>query len=806
MKTFLRILAFLLVLFAIGGAMAYYSFQPSYSGTVSLKNLEEAVEVLYDEYGVPHIYAENEEDAYRALGYVHAKDRLFQMELIRRAATGRLSEMFGKATIEADRLFRALGLEEKASAWVEEHFGVIEHPYQKVTLAYLDGINQYLFEGQLPPEFHILQLPKDSFTLKNIYHVSGYMAFGFAQAHKVDPIVTKIQRELGVEYLKDWILDWNPKDQKIPVYPSDSTQGMTSLEEQNEVLGNIAHTVSEVLDNLPVAPFIGSNAWVIGGDKTKSGKVILANDTHIRHSMPGTWFEAHLETPDFSVYGVHLACSPFAFVGHNRHLAWGLTMFENDDIDFYREKVNPKNSNEVWFEDHWEKLEVRKEVIQVKGAEEVTFEVRTSRHGPIVNDALENVGNNASEPIAMWWTFHHISTRLSEVAYIFNHSQNIEAFQRGVAMIEAPGLNVMYGDEEGNIAWWAAAKLPKRPAHVHSKMILDGASGKDEVLGYYDFSENPHSINPPSGFVYSANNQPDSINGVLYSGYYVPEDRARRIVDLLRKENEWTAEKVQQMQTDAVSTVDVQNVQVLLDAIADKEIFSKSALHEKAIDVVSSWDGSHTVEAVAPTIYYRWLIEVVKGAFEDELGKRDYRTISNTFLMRRTIAPFLQNDSSKWWNNVRTKELMEKRGDIIGGAFDQAIQELEEQFGADVGDWTWGKVHTISYAHPLGNAKPLDQLFNYGPFPVMGGNETINNMQYVLKDNGEYEVLGSPALRFIRDFSNTACSYNVHPHGQSGNPLSPFYTNQVELYLGGKYRKVALEKSVVEVVGKLELR
>ena len=366
-------------------------------------------------------------------------------------------------------------------------------------------------------------------------------------------------------------------------------------------------------------------------------------------------------------------------------------------------------------------------------------------------------------------------------------------------MLEAPGLNVMYGDEEGNIAWWAAAKLPKRPEHVHSKMILDGASGEDEVLGYYDFSENPHSINPPSGFVYSANNQPDSTNGILHAGYYVPEDRAKRIVELLRKENQWTAEKVQKMQTDVTSTVDVQNVQTLLDVIAEQEVASKSTLHEEAIDAISSWDGSHSLEAIAPTIYYKWLIGVVKGAFEDELGQEDYRVISNTFLMRRSIAPFLQNDSSQWWNNVATKELVESRSDIISQAFDESVEELKEKWGENVADWKWGKAHTIIYEHPLGAVKPLDYSFNRGPFPVVGGNETINNMQYILMENGEYKVRGLPALRFIKDFAADGKTFNINPSGQSGNPLSPFYADQIEMYLNGKYRTILMEKGEIEV-------
>jgi penicillin amidase len=445
------ILALLIIIPAalLGGLMYLYSLQPQYSGRLTLAGLQQEVEVIFDPYGIPHIYGQSQEDVYFALGYVHAQERLFQMEMMRRVAAGRLAEILGEKLVKTDKFFRTLGLLEQADLNAALFFKDPSAPWKKAALAYLAGVNQYVEQGDTPLEFRILGIPKEKFTPKDIYLNGALMAFGFAAGFQMDPLVTRTYHKLGWDYLKDWVLGWPPGAQKIPVYPSNYSAAAEAL----------PSAIHEMMADLPVSAWIGSNGWVISGKKTKSGEVIFANDTHMAYSQPSVWYEAHLECPGFSFYGNHAAGVPFALIGHNRFAAWGLTMFENDDVDFYKERLNPENPNQVWFIDHWEDLNIRQATIKVKGGKEITFKVRSSRHGPILNQVDDMVAQAGSDPVAVWWAFNKFPTQSIQAFYVLAHSRSIKDARRAASMIDAVGLNVMYGDRDGDVAWWASAKL-----------------------------------------------------------------------------------------------------------------------------------------------------------------------------------------------------------------------------------------------------------------------------------------------------------------------------------------------------------
>ncbi|MEO6167434.1 MAG: penicillin acylase family protein, partial [Chitinophagales bacterium] len=303
------------------------STKPVYKGEQTVKGLKEQVRVLYDDFGIPHIYAANEPDAFFALGYVHAQDRLFQMELLRRVGSGRLSEIFGKEMIEVDRLFRTLGTEDAAKKSAAAFLSSDTAAYQKNALAYLAGINQYIEKGKTPVEFQLLGIEKQKFTPEDIYRIVGYMSFNFAEALRSDPIFQKIKDQLGTAYLKDIAKEYQSGSFKIPIH------------EQDTAITNISKAITIIFNQLPVAPWIGSNGWVLASSRSASGKVLFANDTHIGYSQPSVWYEAHLEAPRYSFYGNFLAGVPFAVIGHSKFASWGLTMFENDDMDIFREKV-----------------------------------------------------------------------------------------------------------------------------------------------------------------------------------------------------------------------------------------------------------------------------------------------------------------------------------------------------------------------------------------------------------------------------------------------------------------------------------
>ncbi|MBT8371808.1 MAG: penicillin acylase family protein [Deltaproteobacteria bacterium] len=772
----------------LGIVMWLYSLQPEYSGRLTLSGLKEKVEIIFDPYGIPHIYSHNEEDVYFALGYVHAQERLFQMEIMRRVAAGRLAEILGEKLVKTDKFFRTLGMLEQAEINATQFFQDPSSPWQNSALAYLAGVNQFVEQGDTPLEFRILGIPKKKFTPRDIYLNGALMAFGFASGFQMDPLVTKAYHKLGWDYLKDWVLGWPQGAQKIPVYPSNYSATVETL----------ATSISEIMTGLPVSAWIGSNGWVLSGKKTRSGKVIFANDTHMAYAQPSVWYEAHLECPEFSFYGNHAAGIPFALIGHNRFSAWGLTMFENDDVDFFKERLNPKNPNQVWFVDHWEDLEIRQETIKVKGGNNVTFEVRSSRHGPILNEVDDMVAQTGGDPVSVWWVFKKFPSQTIQSFYMLAHSRSMSEARKAASMIDGVGLNVMYGDRDGNIGWWAAGKLIKRPDHVNSKLFLDGASGKDEPLAYYDFSENPQSENPPDGYVFSANNQPDTLTDKLYPGYYVPEDRALRIVKYLDSETNWSVEATKKMNTDCISMVFAEVTAEIFKTLKADKILQSTSNHEKAFNVLQKWDGDHQIHDVAPTIFYVLLSSIMQNTMADELGDDDFKAIVSSHLMKRTIPVIIKNDKSLWWDNINTSIVKETRQMIFARSFDQTIKGLVKQLGPDISTWHWGKVHTLEHAHPLSRQKPLDKLFNVGPFAAMGGNETIVNLGFRLNSEGRYPVHFGPAMRIIIDFADIENSVSINPTGQSGYFLSTHYDDQASLFNTGQFRKQMMNRNEIE--------
>ncbi|MEY4135555.1 MAG: hypothetical protein RL386_1905 [Bacteroidota bacterium] len=789
-KTAMRILkkiAVALLLLVFIGAVASMVFlqkaKPRLKGTTELSGIGADVEVYFDEFGVPHIYANSEEDAHVALGYVHAQDRLFQMEMIRRLSKGQLAEILGPDLLKADRLFRTLGLAELAKKSAAEFNALPDNdPMKKATLAYFRGINAFMEKGPTPLEFTLLGIPKRPFTIEDTYSIFGYMAFSFAMAFRTDPLVEMIRERHGQAYLDDLDVHWTPGSATIPSF------GRNPL---GEGLSQ-APGLESILSAFPVAPWIGSNAWVIGPQKTKSGKVIFSNDTHMGFAQPSVWYEAHLEYPGGGLYGSHLAGVPFAIPFHTRDFAVGMTMLENDDIDLFREKLNPENPAQVWFRDHWEDLAVRLEVIKVKGQKEVVLEVKSSRHGPFINDVFDEVKRLTDEPVAAWWTFRELPNASLRAIYNMSRAKSFEEVRAAAALGNAPGLNIMYGDKDGNIAWWAMARLPRRPAHVNSKLLLDGSSGVDEILGYLDFSENPQSENPPSGYVYSANNQPDSTGGIYHPGYYLPRDRAQRIIRLLEGENAWDLQKAQQMILDNQSAV----APALVDVIV-RNARPNTDLERKCLNILKNWDGGSGLDAVAPTIYAKMVFLISEKTFLDELGGPDFENFLGTHLYKRSLQVLLEKDTSAWYDNVKTNKVRESRSDIIDAAFHQGISELGQQLGQETDQWKWGKVHTLEHPHALGQVPLLAKIFNVGPFPVPGNTEVINNLMFKPNGSGKYAVTAGPAKRRIVDFSDVEHSVNVLPSGQSGNLLSPHYDDQARLFAEGKFRLQKMNKSEI---------
>ena len=781
MKGFLKIIkiVFLVCVLVFVAAWLYSrTLYPTYEGELSLENLSENVTVHFDENGVPHINAETQKDAYTALGYVHAQDRLWQMELIRRIAPGRLSEIFGDKLVETDVFFAGLGLVEDANESIAK-IDINSEAY-KLTIAYLDGVNQFVEEGATPIEYNLIGLEKTKFTVNDVYNVFGYMSFSFAIAQKTDPLLQEIKEKLGDNYLAEL---------EIPVY---SNTALLKSEKNPIVKASFAKAMTAMYEQLPISPFIGSNSWVIAADKTKNGKVIFANDPHIGFSQPSVWYQSHIKTPDYEMYGYSLALTPFPLLGHNRDYAYGLTMFENDDVDFYIEKNNPENLNEYETPTGFSTYKTVQKTIKIKGAPDTTFTVKISRHGPIMNNLLKQIDDQ--RPIAMQWIYKKTDNQIIDVGYQISHAKSLHDFKEGAKLLHAPGLNMMYGDAKDNIAWIASGKLYKYRDSINTKLYLDGASGKDEILSYVDFEDNPQSINPASNYVYSSNNQPDTIAGVLYPGYYLPEDRGQRIEQLLEVKNDWTQEDVQQMIFDVTSPVVPQVIANLVASIKT-ENFTKN--EQEALQNLKDWNGEYKKEDTAPTIYNRFLYEFLEGTFKDELGE-SFPMFMQTPLMKKMIAVQAKKTVSVWFDDVTT-EPKETKSDIVQRSFINAISFLENQLGDTVSLWSWSKVISVEHGHALAaGGETLRKIFNVGPFSMDGGNEVINNQLFTLNETGIYKVKAGPSTRRVIDFSKIENSVSILPTGQSGNIFSKHYKDQAQKYLNGEFVKTILNKDEIE--------
>lgn len=778
LKIVFKLIIAVLILVLVGGLLLKQTLKPTYSGELKLNNLSDRVTVYFDEVGVPHINAENQKDAYTTLGYAHAQDRLWQMELIRRIAAGRLAEVFGKDLVRTDKFFSGLGIEDAAEKTINELDKNSES--YKLAEAYLNGINQFIEKGNTPLEFYLVGLEKEKYTIKDVYNVFGYMAFSFAIAHKTDPMLTEIKEKLGDVYINE-LLEGNYNNSTF-----------IKNQKNDVVKAQFASAINNLIDNLPMPLFIGSNSWIVAPEKTKNGKVLFANDPHIGYSQPSVWYQNHIKTPNYEMYGFNLALTPFPLLGHNRNYAYGLTMFENDDVDFYYEQNNPNNPLEYKTPNGYEKYKLIDKTIKIKGSVDTTYQVKVSKHGPVMNGLIDFIDDD--RPIAMQWIFTKLKNELLQLSYKMAHANSLLDFKKAAEKLHAPGLNIMYGDAKDNIAWFASGKLYKYRDSLNTKLILDGASGKDEILEYLDFDENPQAINPDWNYVYSANNQPDSIAGKLYPGYYLPEDRALRIVSLLEEKNDFTKEDFAEMLNDVTSPVVPQISRSLLKNV-DKEELTPS--EKKAMHILRNWEGNYTKEAIAPVIYTRFYYEFVTSTFKDEMGDA-FNQFINTPFEEKTVAKQVRKEKSVWWDNVLTPEKETKR-EIITTSFQKAILFLQKQLGENIDDWKWERVTTVEHEHPIGKAGGLlRKLFNVGAFTTNGGAEVINNQNYKIDSTGYYKIHSGPSTRRVVDFSDVENSIAILPTGQSGNVFSKHYKDQAEKYVNGKFIKMKLNQQEIE--------
>ncbi|MDE2429877.1 MAG: penicillin acylase family protein, partial [Burkholderiales bacterium] len=744
--------AFLALILICGGTGAWYFYgkHVQRDGEIVLSHLTSPVTVRYDERGVPHIQAGNESDMYRALGYVHAQDRLFQMEMVRRLARGELAEILGPKLVDLDRLFRTLNLRAHAEAYVQK---MDKHAASSLALdAYLDGINQYQATHKAPFEFDLLGIPKRPFTAVDTVAVSGYMAYSFAAAFRTEPALTYIRDKLGADYLRIFDLEWHPDG----VLNRSPQLGQSDWNK----LSLIANASQQAIQDAGLPQMEGSNAWAVSGQHTSSGKPLLAGDPHIAFSAPAVWYEAHLSAPGFELYGHHQVLNPMALLGHNQQFGWSLTMFQNDDIDLIAEKLNPQNPNQVWYHGKWVDLQSREEIIKVKGAAPVRLILRHSPHGPIITDAFKD--NFGDTPVALWWTFLETENPVLQAFYELNRADTLAKARSAASKIDAPGLNIVWANAHGDIGWWAAAKLPVRPPGVNPAFILDGSSEQADKLGFTPFSDNPHEENPARGYIVSANHQPQSAAGLQIPGYYNLHDRAQRLDTLLGQlGKQWNLKNTQAVQLDVRTAYSGRVLNVLLPVL--KDVVTKDN-EKRLLEQLAKWDGDYKMGSIAPTLFSQLLYQITYDAMADEMGAVQFSNLLRTRALDEAIPRLLADASSPWWDVKNTPEV-ETRRDVIAKAWSDSLAHLQKVFGDDSSKWTWGRAHTLTHKHPLSQQKPLDKLFNIGPFSVPGGREVPDNLSEPIGP-APWDVVYGPSTRRVIDFADPDHSVGINPVGQ----------------------------------------
>jgi len=768
------LLGLIIVIFI--GLYAYLrSTLPDYDGELAVPGIKERVEIIRDAYAMPHIYAQTDEDAFFALGYCMAQDRLFQMDMVRRAARGRLAEILGKDLVPVDKFFRTItagrSFEEIASNYTPE--------FRSPANAYAAGVNYFIenHKGPLPIEFTILGYEPEPWKLTDGVAVHYYMAWDLNSAFDIEMLFASVINKVGKEMAKDLFPDY-PKN-----YPTIIPKATASL--------NFTKTLAFAREVLGAEGGGASNNWVVSGKKSATGMPILANDPHLGHGAPGIWYEAHLVSPSMNVSGSILPGMPFVVIGANEHVAWGVTNVEADDTDFYIEKINPANPNQYEYESRWENMTIRDEIIKIKGAEDEKFRVRLTRHGPII-DEVYKFEEAKGTALSMRWTAYE--KLQAEAFYYLNIAKSIDDIEKALEFYKCPGQNFVYADKKGNIGFWAAVGIPIRDG-FSGAFPVPGWDGNYEWKGYVPTREQPHLRNPARQWIATANNKHVGDDyPYIISHYYAMPDRFVRIEEMISEKEKLAVNDFKRMHSDFHMVLAKEWVPMMLNSLSDKDLSEKE---QNALITMKDWDFVADTEGVAPTVFHATINEMVKNAFKKRLGEELYEQyINKSNVAFNAMRNLIAQGQSVWFDDPET-QAVENLSEIIIKSFKEAIAYLNETMGSNVDDWQWGKLHTLTLYHPFGKSSSLMGYFmNIGPFPMGGSIATVNPQPYKLIN--PWEGYHGASLRYIIDFSNMENSRRVIPAGISGNFMSPHYDDQAELWRTGKYRPFVLDRKSVE--------
>ncbi|MCK5066542.1 MAG: penicillin acylase family protein [Bacteroidales bacterium] len=788
MKIFKRVITIILIVMvlALAAGMIFLNSVktravPDYNANVDLENLTAPVTVYRDSLGIPHIYADNEEDLYRTVGYVMAQDRLWQMDLMRRITTGSLSEVLDPGLVDADLLFRALDFPGKSAKVLARTDPEIISCLE----AFADGINQFINQNQkkLSFEFTMLGYKPDPWKPIHTINLIGYMAWDLSSGWSTDMALYKMQQVLPDTLFQELLPEL--KFQSIPVFPE-----YMSSDETLELQSSMDDAIG-IIEELGLQVFEASNNWAVSGKKSETGMPIMANDMHLGLMSPGIWYQMHhVIEGELNVTGVVLPGSPYVIAGHNEDIGWGMTNVTVDDLDFYLETINPADSNQYLLDGAWVDMRIAEEEIVVKGLDEPLTRINRYTHrGPVVSE-FKGVKDKV---ISARWQGNEYSNEVRSI-HLLNRAGNWTEFRDAVTTLNSVNQNIVYADRFGNIGLQTSAGIPIR--REGGILVYPGDTSLYDWMGQIPFEELPFTYNPECGYVSSANNKTVNEDYPYYIGsWFSLPNRIGRIREMLEETEVLGTDDFKRMLRDQTSHLALKMTPIYLEALEDLV----EEVEAEAYQQLASWDYDMKSSSPAALIFEIMWLELTRAMFHDELGDKLYPLMmSNNIIPRNLVNRVRITGASGWCDDVNTPDQIETFHDNIRTAFRQTVDTLSSMYGEDPAAWEWGKLHKVALIHPMGSVNIVDKLFrvNRGPYSIGGSYHTVCPYSYPIgsgfvADHGASE-------RHIFNTADWDQSWSVIPTGTSGVPASPHYLDQTTLYINNQFHRDHFSREAVE--------
>ena len=754
------------------GLILVYRPLATIDGEFRLLGLDQRAEVLRDTYGVPHIYAQTPHDLFYLQGYVTAQDRLFQMELYRRAGSGRLAEVLGEPALDSDKQFRTFGLARVAAL----ELPLLREDTRSNLDAYAQGVNKFL-EGHgdsLPLEFVILGYRPERWSMLDSLVVAKLQAYDAANNLDQELLRAGLASRFGTGVLATLMPDPSGHAASVDERAWLAVAPYLSAGRTGQP-GAIA-----LSSYLPGAgDSIGSNCWALGGTRTVTGKPILAGDPHLAVRNPSLWYEIGLEGAGYKLVGFSFAGIPGIVIGHNDHIAWSFTYAYTDTQDLFVERQDPTDPRRFEYKGQFEAATFVRETIAVKGrADPVVVDVVVTRHGPIITSLLE--GQTA--PLALRWTALDPG-RLVDFTFELARAGSWRDFRAAAADFSGAAVSACYADVDGHIGYQLIGQLPARRGD--GQMPVPGWTGEYDWTGVLPSDANPTLLDPPSGVIVNANDRPtQDPRSAGYVGEWDPGFRATYIAQRLANLPKADLPAMRTIQTDYTSTPVARWREVILAASP------KTELQRRAQALVRDWDGILSASSGGAAVTEAWLMHMLARTFQDKLGDELYRDYLSHARAAFALYELLAHPDDPWFN-VPGDPSARGRDAVSTVALEDATRELVARFGNDPAKWRWGDMHTITFAHPLAIG-PLALLLNIGPLPRSGDGFSVNNGAY--NTRAPYKQTTNASERMIADLSDLDRSLSVTPEGESGQPGSKYWGDQTPLWNAGEYKPMRFSR------------